>query len=169
MVHWQSELTITWTPRWIFFLLKSGLPLLVLWELIVLNPFSSGEETEVSVSLMTCPSFITATRQGQSKTRPLASQIIFLLPSVTSFRHFWWVMIQEVKCSRTCQMYSESRKEGTGFNTSGQAVSVTRNPGFTAFGQAQFHPWEEEGQPKVLPSWDNGTVVSKELWLYGAF
>lgn len=60
-------------------------------------------------------------------------------------------------------MYSESVKEGTGFNTSGQAVSVTRNPGFTAFGQAQFYPWEEEGQPKVLLGWDSGTVISKEL------
>lgn len=51
-------------------------------------------------------------------------------------------------------MYSESLKEGTGLNTPGQAVSVTRDPGFTAFGQAQFCPWEEEGQPEVPLSWD---------------
>ena len=45
---------------------------------------------------------------------------------------------------------------------SGQAMSITGDPGFIACGQAQFYPWEEEGQPKVL-IWDNGTVISKEI------
>lgn len=38
-------------------------------------------------------------------------------------------------------------------------------PSFTAFGQAHFSPWQEEGQPKVLLSQDSGTMFSKGmLW-----
>ena len=51
---------------------------------------------------------------------------------------------------------------GTGLNLSRQAMSITGDPGFIACGQAQFYPWEEEGQPKVL-IWDNGTLISKEI------
>ena len=47
-------------------------------------------------------------------------------------------------------MYSDSER-GTGLNMSGQAVSITGDPGFIAFGQAQFCPWEEEGQPFKSP------------------
>ena len=59
-------------------------------------------------------------------------------------------MIQEAKCSHTCQMYSDSER-GTGLNMSGQALSITGDPGFIACGQAQFYPWEEEGQPFKSP------------------
>lgn len=53
-------------------------------------------------------------------------------------------------------------ERGTGLNMSGQAMSITGDPGFIACGQAQFYPWEEEGQSKVL-IWDNGTVIFKEI------
>lgn len=132
-----------------FPLIKSGPLLLVLGELIVLN-LSFLVRKQVSASFVTCSSYATPTHPARANPGLLAPQVIsFLFPQWPCFDIFdeaWFRRRNVVAHAKCTQSALEAR---TGPNTSGQAVALTRDLNFTAFGQAQFWPGEEEGQPKV--------------------
>lgn len=146
-----------------FFLIKSNLPLLFLEELIVLNPSFLVRKQRFLLALwlaLVLRYLLTPSRTGQGLVGP---QIIsFHFSQWPCFNTFDWSWFKRRSVATHAKCTQSALKLRRGLDMSRQAVSVTRDPGVPAFGQAQFCPWEEEGQAKVPLRRDNRTMILKE-------
>lgn len=135
----HSELTISWTRRWVFLLLGvDGCE----------HVFSS-EETEVSAGFVTCPGCLAPAHQGKSKPRLLAPQIIsFHFSPWPCFDTFDWSRFKKQNVVTHAKCTPSAPRERTGLSVSGQAVSVTRDPVLLPLAKPTSHPGRRKGSQR---------------------